>query len=138
MEESIEQRSDGGGIAEQLAPIVDGSIGRQQRGRALVTAHDDFQEIFRRRVRQLPHTEIIDDEQWHGRKFAEIQLPRAIEGGVGEFFEERVRLTVDNAIALLDHGAADGLGQMTLPRPWWAEQERVFPLRDEAAGRQLV
>jgi hypothetical protein len=26
MQESIEQRSDGGGIAEQLAPIVDGSI----------------------------------------------------------------------------------------------------------------
>ena len=29
-------------------------------------------------------------------------------------------------------------GQMTFPRPWRAEKERVFPLRDEAAGRELV
>jgi hypothetical protein len=27
---------------------------------------------------------------------------------------------------------------MTLPRPWWAEKEGIVPLRDEAAGRQLV
>ena len=27
---------------------------------------------------------------------------------------------------------------MALPRPWWAEKERVFPLRDEAAGGQVV
>src|SRR5712691_7906096 len=27
---------------------------------------------------------------------------------------------------------------MTFPRPWWAEKERVFPVRDEAAGGQLV
>src|SRR5712691_4538317 len=27
---------------------------------------------------------------------------------------------------------------MTFPRPWWAKKERVFPLRDEAAGREVV
>src|SRR2546428_12290237 len=27
---------------------------------------------------------------------------------------------------------------MTFPRPWWPEKERVFPVRDEAAGGQLV
>ena len=47
-------------------------------------------------------------------------------------------LAVDDAIALLDHGAADGLGQMTLSRPWWPEKERVLPLRDEAARGELV
>jgi hypothetical protein len=26
MQESVEQRGDGGGVAEQLAPVVDGSV----------------------------------------------------------------------------------------------------------------
>src|SRR5205809_7346200 len=68
----------------------------------------------------------------------EMRLAGGVERRVGEFLEERVGFAIDDAIALLDHGAADGLGQMTFPRPWWAEKERVFPLRDEAAGRQLV
>ena len=69
---------------------------------------------------------------------ARYSFARAIERGVGEFLEERVRLAIDDAIALLDHRAADGLGQMALPRPWWPEKERVLALRDEAAGGELV
>ncbi len=69
---------------------------------------------------------------------ARYDLARAIERGVGEFLEQRVRFAIDDAIALLDHGAADGLGEMTLARPWWPEKERVFALRDEAAGGELV
>jgi hypothetical protein len=38
----------------------------------------------------------------------------------------------------LDHGAADGLGQVALTRAWWSEKERVLALRDEAAGGELV
>ena len=63
---------------------------------------------------------------------------RLLERRVGEFLEERVGFAIDDAIALLDHAVADGLGQMTFPGPGWAQKERVFPLRDEAAGCQLV
>ena len=28
-------------------------------------------------------------------------------------------LVIEHTITLLDDGAADGLGQMTFPRPWW-------------------
>ena len=52
--------------------------------------------------------------------------------------EERVRFAIEDAVALLDHRAADGLRQVALPRPWWPEKERVLALRDEAAGGQLV
>jgi hypothetical protein len=89
-------------------------------------------------VRQLPHAQVIDDQERHGREIGEIRLAGPVERGVGELLKERVRFAIDDAIPLLDHRAPDGLGQMTLPRPWWAEKERVFPLRDEAAGRQLV
>jgi len=87
---------------------------------------------------QLPHPKVIDDQERHGREIGEVRLARAVERRIGELLEERVGFAIDDAIALLDHRAADGLGQMTFPRPWWAEKERVFPLRDKAAGRQLV
>ena len=69
---------------------------------------------------------------------ARYVLARAVERGVGEFLEERVGFAIEDAIALLDHRAADGLGQMTLARAGWAEKERVLALRDEAAGGELV
>ena len=38
----------------------------------------------------------------------------------------------------MGQGAGGGPGQKGFSRPWWAEKERIFPLRDEAAGGQLV
>ncbi len=55
MEHAIEEGGHGGGVAEQLAPVVDGTMGREERSRAFLAAHDDFQQIFGRGVRELPH-----------------------------------------------------------------------------------
>jgi hypothetical protein len=68
----------------------------------------------------------------------EIRFAGPVEGGIGDLLEERVRLTVEDTVALLDHRATDGLRQMAFPRPWWPEKERVFALGDEAAGGELV
>lgn len=64
---------------------------------------------------QFPHPEIIDNQQGHGRDVGEIGFARAGEGGVGEFLEQRVRLTIPDAVALLNRGVADRLGPVTLP-----------------------
>ena len=132
MEQPIEQRGDGGGVAEQLAPVVDGSVRRQQRRGALVAAHDELQQILGGGVRQLPHAEVVDDQQRHGGEIGEVVLAGAVERGVGDLLEQRVRLAVEDAIALLDRGAADGLGEVALAGAWRAEKERVLALRDEA------
>src|SRR5437660_354813 len=87
---------------------------------------------------QLSHAQIIDDEQRHGSEVREKRLPGPIERRVGEFFEQRVRFAVEDAIALLDHRAANRLGEMTFPGPWWPEQERILTLRDETAGGEVV
>jgi hypothetical protein len=118
MKQPIEQGGDGRGVAQQLAPVVDGSIRCQERGRPLVAPHDQFEEIFGSRVRQLAHAEVIDDEQRNRREFSEVVLACTGERRVGEFFEQRVGLAIDDAIALLDGGAPDGLGEMALAGPW--------------------
>ena len=57
--------------------------------------------------------------------------------GLGELFEEGVRFAVDDAVALLDCGAADGLGDVALARTGRAEKQSVFALGDEAGGGEL-
>ena len=51
---------------------------------------------------------------------------------------QRVRFAIDDAIALLDRGAADRLREMALAGARRAEEERVFALADEAGGGELV
>ena len=71
-------------------------------------------------------------------EIGEEVLARAVERGVGDLLEERVGLAVDDAVALLDRGAADGLGEVALAGAGRAEEERVLALRDEARGGELV
>ena len=48
-----------------------------------------------------------------------------------------MRFAVDDAIALLDRGAADGLGDVALAGTGRTEQECVFALGDEACGGEF-
>ena len=99
---------------------------------AFVAAHDELQQILGGGVRQLAHAEVVDDQQRDGGEIGEVLLAGAVERGVGDLLEQRVRLAVEDAVALLDRGAADGLGEMALAGAGWAEKERVLALRDEA------
>ena len=114
MQQAIEERGDGGGVSEELAPIIDRTVRRQQRRRPFVAAHDQLEEVFGRRVRQLAHAEVIDDQQWHGRQFRDIVLARARERRFREFLEQRVGLAIDDAVALQNGGTANRLGQVAL------------------------
>ena len=82
--------------------------------------------------------EVVDDQQRHGREVREEGLAGAVERRVGDLLEQRVGFTIDDAIALLDRGAADRLREMALAGARWAEKERVFALADEAGRRELV
>jgi hypothetical protein len=65
MQKAVEERGHSGGVTEELAPIIHGSIRREQRGGPFVPAHDQFKQILRSGVRQLPHAQVVDDQQRH-------------------------------------------------------------------------
>jgi hypothetical protein len=70
VEEPIEERGDSGGVAEQLAPVLDGAIrGDQRRG----AAHHDLQKALGRGRGESAHAEVVDDEQ--------LGAPRSRRGG---------------------------------------------------------
>ena len=51
---------------------------------------------------QLAHAEVVDDEQVRAGQLGEVVLAGLGERRLGEFFEEGVRFTVEDAVALLD------------------------------------
>ena len=126
MEQAVEQRGDGGGVAEELPPVVDGSIPGEHRGGPLVTAHDQLEQVLGRGVGQLAHAEVVDDEQGHAGQLGQIVLAGLGERRLGELLEEGVGFAVDDAVALLDGGAADGLGKMALTGTRRPDQERPY------------
>ena len=86
---------------------------------------------------QLAHAEVVDDEQVRAGQLGEVVLAGLGERGLGEFFEEDVRFAVEDAIALLDGGASDRLGKVTLAGTPLADQQDVLALGDEACGGEL-
>ena len=115
MQEPVEQRGDRGGVAEQLPPLVDRPVGGEHRRGSLVAAHDQLKQVLGRGVGQLAHAEVVDDEQVRAAELGEVVLAGLGERRLGEFFEEGVRFAVEDAVALLDGGVSDGLGEVTLP-----------------------
>ncbi len=138
VEETIEERGDRGRVTEQLAPVIDGPVRCQERRGPFIAPHDHLEEVFGGGVRELAHAEVVDDEQGDRRQLDEEGLAGAVERGVCQLLEQRVRFAIEHAVALMNGGPPDGLGEMTLACARRAEEEDVFPLQDEAPGRQLV
>ena len=116
VEQPVEQRHDGGGIAQELAPVLRGAI-RSNQGRGFfIAAHHDLQEILGRGVGQPPHPQVVNEEQGDGGELRDVLLARAGELRIGELLEEDVGFPVQDAMTLLDHGEADRLGQVALAR----------------------
>lgn len=118
-------------------PVLHGSVGSEQRARALVAPHDDLQQILSRRQGQLAHAEIVDDEERHrGHRLHEL-LTLTFYDRFGEFLQQDMRLPIDHAIVLLDGSLADGLSQVAFPRPAWTQEKSIIPLADEGTGGQV-
>ena len=134
VEEAIEERADGGDIAEELAPVLDRPVRAEQRADPLVAALDELEEVLGRGGRELPHAQVIDDEEGDGRELGHPLAARAGERGIGELLEQPVRFAVEHAMALQDERVAERLGEMTLARARRAEEDDVLARREEAAG----
>ncbi len=107
MEETIEHGGDGGVVAEELSPIFDRPVGGEQRAGALVATHDQLEEIFGRRRRQLAHAEIVDDEERDAGEEIDSGGALSVEGGFAQLFEQHVRFSVQNRVSLLDRGVLE-------------------------------
>src|SRR2546429_7107655 len=88
VEEAIEERADGGDIAEELAPVLDRPVRAEQCADPLVPALDELEEVLSRGGRELPHAQVIDDDERDGR---ELGHPLAAVADAGAVSARRTR-----------------------------------------------
>jgi hypothetical protein len=84
VEQAVQEGRDGGGVPEELAPVLDGAIRGDERRCPLIPAHDDLEEILGRRLRQLPHGEVVDDQERDRRDVGEVTAGRGAGSLVAE------------------------------------------------------
>jgi hypothetical protein len=135
VQQAVEHSGDGGAVAEQLTPVLNWTIRGQQCAGALVAAHDDLQQFFGGGQWQFAHSEIVDDQQGHGGQQFHVLFASAVQGSVGQIFQQGVRFPIEHAVALQDDGVSDGLGKMTFPASGWAYEKSVLASADEGGGR---
>ena len=68
VEQPVQQRGHGRGVAEEFAPVAHGAFGREDDRRAFIPAHDELEPIFGGGWWQFAHAEIVDDQQRIGQR----------------------------------------------------------------------
>src|SRR5207245_1578086 len=129
VEEPIEEGADGGDVPEQLPPVLDRAIGGEERADPFVAALDQFEEILGGGRGELPHGEVVDDQEGDGGELGHAFAAGARERGVGEPVEQHERLAVEEAVAAEDGGAGEGLREVALAAAGRAARASAMPLR---------
>ena len=57
-----------------------------------MAAHDEFEQVLGRGVREFAHALVVDDQQGHGGQIGEERFAGAVDRRIGEVLNERVRL----------------------------------------------
>src|ERR1019366_8447700 len=88
VQQAIQHGGDSGAVAQQLSPVVYGSVGRQKCARTFVAAHDDLQQFLGGGQRQLTHSQVVDDQQRHGSQQVHKLLALSIERSIGQILQQ--------------------------------------------------
>src|SRR5689334_6205135 len=137
MEQAIEHGGDGGHVAKQFAPILNRSIGCQQRAGTLVSAHDDFNRSsaavsgsFR-----IPKSSTMSSGTVVSDSMNSLRVPSTMVSAKSS--SQHVGLAVEHAVALLNGSLSDRLRQVAFSRSTRTEKQCVFPLGDENSRSQI-
>ena len=137
VEEAIEHRAGGGGVAEQLPPVLDGTVGADHRRPRLVPPGEDLEEVLGGRRWQATHAEILDHDQADPGQSLD-QLAAGPQGrGLGQVLDEVEGGAVMDGVAGVDRRQRQAQADMALADAGWPDEQDAGALGDEAAGGQV-
>src|SRR5581483_11364961 len=138
VEEPVEDGGGDGGVLEDLAPVGDAAVGREDDRAVFVAAGDDLEEVAGGFGGQGEVAELVDDQQLWAVPEAHRRLPAALERGALCFGDEVGGGRVVDAVALLGGVAAERDGEHRLADAGRPDQQHVALVLDEAQGGELV
>src|ERR1700722_9741195 len=137
MQEAIQDGRGTRYVADQLAPVFQGTVRRHHRGTRLVTTHDDLEQILPRTLRQLFHAHVVDDQQIRLQVTGQhlvLAAQRFVVQEVADHVEDRA---VQHHEARLQRLVAQRLPEKALADAWRSQQQHVPGLADKAARCQI-
>jgi len=137
VEQPVEERGDAAVSPRSLPSRRPAGSSEQRRG-PFVAAHDQLEEISAAVCGSLRMPRSSTMSSATATRSSKYCLRVPSSEAIGQLFDRDMRLSIDDAVALLDCSAADGLGEMTLARARRTEQQHVFALTDKTRGCEIV
>ncbi len=136
-EEAVEDRGGRGDVAQKDAPVLGWPVGGDQRGRRLVAAHEDFQQIFRGGGAQFLHPEVFEDEEVDLRELPHEVASRARRVGLCKVRDKIEGAAHEDAVPRVNGADGDGRRDVRLADPGRSDQQDATVRVHKARTREL-
>src|ERR1039457_4371429 len=137
MEKAVEHGAGGGGVTEQLAPVLDGSVGADHGGADLVAAGEDLEETLGPRRRQTEPSAGLADQQVSAGEPVHQLLASAQRRRFGEVLGEVEGGAVEDGVPGMDGGQRQAQADVALAEPGRADEKNAAPFGDKAGRGQV-
>jgi hypothetical protein len=131
VQEPVEDRGGDHLVAEDLAPLRDHLVGREQHAAALVATRDELEEQIRAALLEGQIAQLIDDEELRLREEADLLGEATFGFGLRKRADERRRRDEEDGVSGLDDGAAEADREVSLADTRRAEQQDILGAGDE-------
>ena len=119
-------------VAEERVPLLDGAVGGDDHGAALVAPPDDLVEVEGLVAGERPQAEVVEDEEVGAREAPDLLLVALIGPRCAQLHEQVVERHVEGRVA----GTAGALVRVTVGTPpTWSWDFYRAKLADELATK---
>ena len=139
VEEAVEDGGGDGGVAvEDGGPLLEGLVGGQDDGTALVAGADDLEEEVGSALVDGQVADFVEDEQGGAGVFAQLGFEGAFGLGGVQGVDDVDGVGEEHVHALLAGGVAEGGGEVGLAESDGAEQDDVGVIPDELEAEEIL
>src|ERR1017187_1557681 len=137
MQKAVQDRGGAGDVAEEFAPILQGTITRHDGRARFVAAQDDLEQTFAGTLRQLFHAHVVNDQQV-GLEILRQHLVAVAEQLVVEEVAYQIEDgAVQDQEARFDGVVTERLSQKTFADAGRPQEQNIAMVAYELARRQL-
>jgi len=131
-------RSDGAVVVENGGPLLEGLVGGENDGAALVALADNLEEQIGTVLVDREISHLVQGQEFRGQILLELTLEDAPLLGGGQVVDDADGIGKEYGVALLAGGIAQGGGQVRLPQSDSSQENDIGFLSDELQSEEVL